>query len=247
VQGVRVIVLVGFVVLWAAFAATAAGSKLRPPVYTISFTGSGSEHHVDEQQNIQDSGACNSAEHVDVAATFAWSAVWTGFRPGAPAPPGRRWQTAGSTVQGSDVKDACGLPLDQAPPDWLSQKSCHDELAVSAAPQLAVARKTAKALVFAFTAPAFAVPVTAQCALNVRNDQLAGHVSLPLRRLSALRTGQSLSLTVGTAHPGPGDGDLYAPSLDCSQPTKPYDGYRTSDHCQDDLSWSGTLKVTRAS
>jgi hypothetical protein len=236
-----------FVALWAGVAAGAAGSQPRPPAYTISFTGSGAEHHLDEQQNIQDSGACNSAEHVDVAATLAWSAVWTGFRPAARTPLGRRWQTAGSTVQGSDVKDACGLPLDQAPPDWLSQKACQNELAVSAPPQVAVARKTAKALVLAFTAPSFAVPVTAQCSLNVRNDQLAGHVSVPFARLATLRKGQSLSLAVGTAHPGPGDGDIYAPSLDCSQPTKPYDGYRTADHCQDNLSWSGTLKLTRAS
>jgi hypothetical protein len=50
-------------------------------------------------------------------------------------------------------------------------------------------------------------------------------------------------LQVGTLHPGPDD--LYAPTLDCSQPTKPYEGYRTADHCRDDLSWSGTLKITR--
>ena len=52
-------------------------------------------------------------------------------------------------------------------------------------------------------------------------------------------------IAVGTARPGPGD--VYSPSIDCSQPTKPYDGYRTADQCEDSLSWSGTVKITRMS
>jgi hypothetical protein len=63
--------------------------------------------------------------------------------------------------------------------------------------------------------------------------------------LQALKRGKSLTLPVGTANPGPGD--LYAPSIDCSVSTKPYEGYRTSDRCQDQLSWHGTVKITRAS
>jgi hypothetical protein len=81
--------------------------------------------------------------------------------------------------------------------------------------------------------------------LNVRNDQFASHVSISQKKLAALRKGQSLTLPVGTSHPGPGD--VYAPALDCSQATKPYEGYRTTDQCTDQLSWSGTVKVTRAS
>ena len=114
---------------------------------------------------------------------------------------------------------------------------------MSASPQLAVVKKTATTLVLSVVAPSFAVPVGATCALNVRNDQLAAHVVVPLKKLDALKRHASLALQVGTLHPGPGD--LYAPTLDCSQPTKPYEGYRTADHCRDDLSWSGTLKITR--
>ena len=55
----------------------------------------------------------------------------------------------------------------------------------------------------------------------------------------------TLTFAVGTAHPGPGD--AYAPTLDCSQATKPYEGYRTADECHDTLSWNGTLKITRVS
>jgi hypothetical protein len=84
-----------------------------------------------------------------------------------------------------------------------------------------------------------------KCPLNIRNDQLTAHEAVALKKLSALKRGQSVSIRIGTS--APGHGDLYAPTLDCSEPTKPYEGYRTEDHCRDHLSWSGTLKVTRAS
>jgi hypothetical protein len=230
--------VVAAAVLGAAAAATAAPT----PTYSITFTGTGTEHQLDHQQNIQDSGLCDSAEHVDVTASLAWTASWTGLkasgRGGSPA--GSRID--GSTVRGTNVKDACGLDLSQAPPGWVSQSSCAESLLVSAAPLLSV-RKTATSLVLAVAAPSFSVPVGATCSLNLRNDQFAAHVVVPLKKLNALKKRGSLVLAVGTLHPGPGD--LYAPSLDCSQPTKPYDGYRTADHCQDDLSWSGTLRVTR--
>jgi len=116
---------------------------------------------------------------------------------------------------------------------------------MSAPPTLALVRKTATSVVIAVTAPALAVPVGAGCALNVRNDQLTAHVAIPQKKLAGLRKGQSLTFQTGTSRPGPGD--AYAPTLDCSQPTKPYEGYRTADQCSDALAWSGTLKITRAS
>jgi type 1 fimbria pilin len=223
--------------------ASAAAAASRPS-YTISFTGNGTERQNDTRKNIQDSGVCDSAEHVDVTASLAWSASWNRFQPGKGAAAGPV-RIEGSAIQGTDVKDACGLDLSQAPPGWVGQTSCAQTLAMSAAPSVAVERKTAKALVLALTAPSLAVPVGAGCALNVRNDQLVTHVSVPLKKLNALRRGQSLVFATGTLRPGPGD--LYAPTLDCSQPTKPYEGYRTADECNDALSWSGTVKITRAS
>jgi hypothetical protein len=104
---------------------------------------------------------------------------------------------------------------------------------------------TRTTLVLAVAATPVAVPVGVGCGLNVRNDQFAGHVSVPRKKLSALKRRGSLTIPVGTAHPGPGD--EYAPTLDCSQPTKPYEGYRTASECQDSLSWSGTVKITRVS
>lgn len=224
--------------------ASSAAAKTAAPSYTLTFTGSGTEQQTDTRRNIQDSGLCDSAEHVNATATLDWSSTWTAFRPGrgAPTPTTR---TDGSTVQGSDVKDACGLDLSQAPPGWVGQTSCSQPLVTSAPATLAVTRKTRAALVLAFSAPSLVVPVGAGCALNVRDDQFAGHVSIPQKKLAALRKRQSLTFPVGTSHPGPTDS--YVTSLDCSQPTKPYEGYRTADQCSDQLSWAGTVKVTRAS
>lgn len=215
-----------------------------PPSYTITFTGSGSEHQLNSLRNIQDSGLCDSAEHIDVNATISWSAAWTGFRPGRPAAAGPA-RIDGSSVQGSDVKDACGLDLSLAPPGWVNQTSCSSALVAAGGPSLAVVRTTSMLVVFGVTATPLAVPVGVGCGLNVRNDQLAAHISVPRAKLDALKKRASLTFAVGTAHPGPGD--RYSPSLDCSQPTKPYEGYRTADDCRDTLSWSGTVKITRAS
>jgi hypothetical protein len=214
------------------------------PTYTVTFTGTGSEHQLDQKQNIEDDGTCNAAEHVDVTATLAWSSSWLRFNPAGRSPVGRPAQIAGSRAVGTHVKDACGLPLTDAPDGWVSQQSCDAELVATGSPQLSLVKKTATTLVLAIAAPPFAVPVGVQCPLNVRNDQLGVHVVVPLKKLRALKKGRSLTFAVGTARPGPGD--VYAPALDCSQPTKPYLGYRTADHCQDTLSWSGSVSITRA-
>jgi hypothetical protein len=237
VRAIPLIVLAALVVASSATATTA-------PIYSITFTGSGTEQQHDTRRNIQDSGVCDSAEHVDVTARLAWTASWSRFRPGRGAAAGPV-RIDGAAINGSDVKDACGLDLSQAPPGWVGQTSCSQALAMSAAPTLSTARKSSSALVLAFSGPALAVPVGVGCALNVRNDQLVAHVSIPQKKLTALRKGQSLVFPTGTSRPGPGDS--YAPSLDCSQPTKPYDGYRTADECSDSLSWTGTVKITRVS
>jgi hypothetical protein len=230
------------VALFAAVAAAAASAGSSPS-YTITFAGSGTEQHVDHQRNIQDSGLCDSAEHVTVNAALAWTASWRGFRVGKPAGAATAG-IAGSAAQGTDVKDACGLDLSQAPPGWVGQANCSAALVPSGSAALE-ARKTKTALVIGLTAPSLAVPVGAGCALNVRNDQLIAHVAVPLTKLAALKKGNSITYAVGTARPGPGD--YYTSSIDCSQPTKPYEGYRTADDCHDTLSWSGAVKITRVS
>jgi hypothetical protein len=223
-------------------ALAASASAAAPPTYSVSFTGSGTEHQLDHQQNIQDSGVCDSAEHLDIVASLAWTATWTGLKGTGKGVRSGGSRIDGAKVTGSDVKDACGFDLSLAPPGWVGQRTCADALAVSAAPAISV-RKTATSLLLGVVAPSFAVPVGAGCSLNIRNDQLSAHAVVPLKKLQALKKRGSVVIAVGSARPGPGD--VYVSSIDCSQPTKPYDGYRTADHCQDDLSWSGTVKVTR--
>lgn len=225
-------------------ALAASATAAAPPTYAVSFTGSGTERQLDHQQNIQDSGVCDSAEHIDVAASLAWTATWPGLKATGKGLGTGQLRTEGSKVTGSDVKDACGFDLSLAPPGWVGQSTCAAALAVSAAPAIA-ARKTATSLVLAVVAPSFAVPVGAGCSLNVRNDQLSAHAIVSLKKLQALKKRGSIAIAVGSVRPGPGD--AYAQTIDCSQPTKPYDGYRTADHCQDDMSWSGTVTVTRTS
>src|SRR4051812_35932382 len=152
------------------------------PSYTIAFAGSGSEHQLDQKQNVEDDGSCEAAEHVDVTATLAWSASWTRIRTAARTTLGAPSQIAGSRVQGSHVKDACGLPLDEAPPGWVEQESCDDALVASATPSLSAATR-GKTLVLAAAAPSFALPVAVKCPLNVRNDQLTAHAVVQLKKL----------------------------------------------------------------
>jgi len=233
------------VTLVAALAALAAPGALaaRSPAYDVAFQGTGTEHQVDLKLQIEDTGDCEAAEHVDVTATLDWSVSWSSVHPGAR--PGRANTAAvkGSRFTGTDVKDACE-PDDEAPPGWDSEASCNTALATSGAPQLATSVRGQR-LVLTLAAPAFAVPDGAGCPLVVRNDQLAAHAAVPLSRLHALNRGRTLTVRVGTALPGPGD--RYAPVRDCSAPTKPYDGYRTDDHCRDRLTWSGAVTVTRTS
>src|SRR4051794_20040048 len=120
----------------------ASATAATTPSYTVTFAGSGVEHQLDNLQNIQDSGLCDSAEHVDVTANLAWSTAWTGLRTGGRAPLAQQPLTDGSIVQGSDVKDACGLDLSLAPPGWVAQATCSASLAVSASPTLSIVKRS---------------------------------------------------------------------------------------------------------
>jgi hypothetical protein len=235
------VTLVAVIAVIAALAAAGAVAATAP-TYDVAFNGNGTEHQVDLKLQIEDTGDCEAAEHVDVTATLAWSASWTGFRPG-----GRSGRAAaavkGSRFAGTDVKDACE-PGDEAPPGWDSEASCETALATSAAPQLATSVRGQR-LVLTLAAPSFEVPDGTKCPLVVRNDQLTAHAAVQLSKLHALKQGKAITVPVGTGSPGPGD--LYAPVRDCSEPTKPYDGYRTEDHCSGRLTWRGTVTVTRAS
>src|SRR3954471_23324949 len=92
-------------------ALVASAAAAAPPTYSVSFTGNGSERQLDHQQNIQDSGLCDSAEHLEVTASLAWTATWPGLRATGSVGGTGPSRIDGSKVAGSDVKDACGLDL----------------------------------------------------------------------------------------------------------------------------------------
>ena len=232
------------ILLLAALVAAATASARTGPAYTLTFTGAGVEHQLDQQQNIQDSGICDSGEQVDVTADLAWRATWTGFRATSRNALAAAPSIAGSKFSGTHVKDACGLPLEQAPAGWVAQATCAADLVPAGSPSLE-AQPGRTSIVIGVTAPPVAVPVGQACSINPRNDQLSAHVVVTLAKLNALKKRGSLSFKVGNATSTARD--IYAPSINCSQPTKPYEGYRTADHCRDDLSWSGTVTITRVS
>src|SRR6476620_7098286 len=108
--------------------AASSASAAAPPTYSVSFSGSGSEHQLDHQQNIQDSGVCDSAEHLDITASLAWTATWAGLRATGKVVGTGPSRIDGSTVAGSDGTDACGFDLSLAPPGWVGQRTCSDAL-----------------------------------------------------------------------------------------------------------------------
>src|SRR6476659_5018777 len=145
-------------------AAVGAGAAAAP-TYTITFQGGGSEHRVDHRLDVEDDGSCEAAEHVDVTAKVSWSTSWTQFRPATRSTVGARAKIDGSRVTGSLVKDACGLPLDAAPPGWVAQAWCDDALVTSAGAHLSAAARR-KSLVLSVAGPSFALPIAVQSPLN---------------------------------------------------------------------------------
>jgi hypothetical protein len=204
------------------------------PSFRVDFSGSAVQHVADTQRYVDDTdGSCFARERIDETAHVVWTASNTKTAQGI----------AGSTVAGTGVRDSCDGPPEKAPADWLRQTTCNGQLELVAPPTVTTT-KTKKSLVLALVGPQAAAPVGSGCTLVVRADELVAHVSIPLAKLNALKRGRSMTVAVGTSRPGPGD--YYAPHVDCSRPAKPYEGYKVADVCADDLTWSGTVKVTRA-
>jgi hypothetical protein len=212
----------------------ARGAGAAAPTFRVDFAGSAVQHVVDTQRYVDDhDGSCFAREHIDETAHIVWAA----------SAPKAAQRIDGSTVAGTGVRDSCDGPADKAPADWLRQTTCNGQLELVGAPTVTMT-KTRKMLLLELAAPQVAAGVGSGCALVVRSDQLVAHVSVALAKLNALKRGRSLTVAVGTSRPGAGD--YYKPHVDCSRPLKPYDGYKVADTCADDLTWSGTVKVTRA-
>jgi hypothetical protein len=220
----------------ALLAVPARGAAAPAPSFRVDFSGSAVQHVVDTQRYVDDTdGSCFARERIDETAHVVWTASTS------KAAAAQRVEV--STVAGTGVRDSCDGPPEKAPADWLRQTTCNGQLEIVAPPTVTTT-KTKKSLVLALAGPRAAAGVGSGCTLVVRADELVAHVSVPLAKLNALKRGRSLTVAVGTSRPGPGD--YYAPQVDCSRPVKPYEGYRIADACTDELTWSGTVKLTRS-
>jgi len=209
------------------------GAGAPAPAVRISFAGSAVQHVVDTKRYIaDDDGTCFARELIDETAHVMWSAGASTVLGGS-----------GSAVVGETVRDGCGGSPERAPVDWAETVACSGQLEL-VGPAVVTTTRTKKALVVVVAAPRVAPSMGSGCSLVVRSTELLAHVSVPLARATALKRGGSLTFAVGTARPR--SGDAYAPHVDCSRSKKPYDGYKVVDTCTDDISWSGTLKLTRA-
>lgn len=213
----------------------------------IVFKGTGQETLLDVQRHVTISeNACNQRETLTATVSLSWSVSWGRVRvaalhsaTGAPTSPGQ----AAAALGADRVRDGCDRP-DQTPPDWPSSEHCDDQLAsVDQGSMVGTRGGKAGTVTIEITAPRFALPVGARCPVNIRSDQYAAHVSVKRKVLAGLKRGRSITLRVGTGRPGPGD--FYQTTLNCSQSPKPYDNYRLLDSCSDQLSWSGTLTLTK--
>ena len=99
-------------------------------------------------------------------------------------------------------------------------------------------RKGGRVLV-SLKAPVFGSPAE-PCELEIRNNQLFAHAVI---NVSRLQPGETVSVAVGTDHPGLGD--AYLPTFVCTAIPHRYDGEVWSYDCRDTLTWSGTLTISR--
>jgi hypothetical protein len=211
------------------------------------FRGRGQETIQDVQRHVTISeNACNQRETLTATVRLSWNVSWGKVRVAAlhtaAGAPTHAPQVAGSL--GADrVRDGCDRP-DEMPPDWAGSDRCDDQLLPVDQGSLVGSRGTRRDTVaIEVTAPRFALPLGERCPVNIRSDQYTAHVSVKRKPLSRLKRGHSIVMRVGTARPRPGD--FYQATINCSQSPKPYDNYRLFDSCTDDVSWTGTLTLTK--
>jgi hypothetical protein len=232
---VRVALLLTVLGLACPCAATAADS------FSVVFSGSGTAHLADEQRWILlDENECYLRKTVDQSAALSWTLGWTlrlGAKAGAP--------TAAPSMQGplagTEVADLCGeeeTRPEDVPENWVHESDCTGSLTI--APGALTAATRNGTLILTALGPQYSLPEDSICSIRPRSSELQVRVVIPLRKLTR---GRTITIPVGS---GVAKWGLYTPHLNCMHAAKPYDGYRSEDQCGDDLSWSGTIAVTRS-
>jgi hypothetical protein len=232
---VRVALLTSVLILAFPCAATAADT------FSVIFSGSGTAHLVDvERWILLDENECYLRKSVDQSAALSWTLGWT-FRLGAKAGVSAGAPSMQAPLSGTEVADLCGeeeTRPEDVPEDWVHSSDCSG--ALTAAPGSLTTATRGGNLVLTALGPQLSLPDDSICSLRPRSNELQARLVIPLKKLPR---GKTLRIPVGSAI---GKWGTYTPHLNCMHAAKPYDGYRSTDECGDDLSWSGTIAVTRS-
>ena len=233
-----VIPLLAALALGAASGSNGATSAAR---VQITFTGAGGGRYLDVTRWLRDDTRdCYARRTADETVSVSWTLGWTGSL----VRTSRGYTVRGLTplaravkgsIRGVTVRDGCDAADPEVAEGWVGSDKCFGALPVKLDGRASVA-----ADVLALRGPVYGSPPT-PCELAVRNDQLAGHVALPPRLRARLAAGKTVSVPVGTAHPGPGDS--YLARRFCSAFPHIYDGVVYLYDCDDTLVWKGTVTL----
>ena len=103
-------------------------------------------------------------------------------------------------------------------------------------PSLRIARRKSGKTVLELVAPPQSLQTPSPCAL-VPRSAIGAAVKVDLGALAKLKSGKSLTMSVGTRVPN---------EVSCSEHPAPYEGTEISDSCRDTLTWSGTVTFTKS-
>ena len=228
-------------VLAALATASASAASTSARAVQVTFTASGGGRYLDITRWLRDDTRdCYARRTADETVSVSWRLGWnaslvrtssgyrlTRFAPAAPAVKG--------AVRGTTVRDGCDVADPDVDANWIGSDRCAGPLPVKLSGGAAFTSN-----VLALRGPVFGSPPS-PCELAVRNDQLAAHVALGRSRLARLAAGKAVAVTVGTAHPGPGDS--YLARRFCSAFPHVYDGVVYLYDCDDTLAWKGTVTL----
>ncbi|MDX6493002.1 MAG: hypothetical protein QOH02_937 [Gaiellaceae bacterium] len=221
-------------------AAASAGSTSSRRV-EIVFTANGGGRYLDVTRWLRDDTRdCYARRTADETVAVSWKLTWSGsivrtssgyvLQALAPAP-----MAVKGSVKGLTVRDGCDVGDPEIDANWIGSDRCSGPLPVRLQGRASSARG-----VLALRGPIYGTPPT-PCELAVRNDQLAAHVALLQPALGRLAAGRAFSVTVGTAHAGPGD--HYLARQFCSAFPHIYEGVVYLYDCDDTLVWKGTVTL----
>jgi hypothetical protein len=231
---------------WAVVATASSGRAAKIGLVRIVFTGHGGGRYLDTTRWLrEDTRECYARRIANETLSLTWRITWTapllrstgGFTLGAPT---SRDARVTAFVRGTQVRDSCDSVEEE--PGWNGSARCNSDLPVVAAASFAPTRRSDRTIL-SLRAPRFGSP-DRPCELDIRNDQLFAHALLPTNTLTRAADGKTLTLPIGSNHPGPGD--AYQRQRTCSLFPHIYEGVVYLYDCRDVLVWNGTLTVVPA-